>query len=61
MPGADPEWSQGGATHPTFEAGLRVEMRQTGRGERDNPAANDLASTRRLAEPPEPLEFGLSA
>jgi len=40
---------------------FRTEVRQTGRGERDSPATNDLPITMRLAEPPEPSEWLKSA
>ena len=40
---------------------LRVDVRKTGRGERDSPATNDLPITMRLAEPPEPCEWLRSA
>ncbi|MGH7487302.1 MAG: hypothetical protein ACREMY_17135, partial [bacterium] len=33
---------------------FRMQEHQTGRGERDSPATNDLPITMRLAEPPEP-------
>jgi hypothetical protein len=36
---------------------FRVEVRKTGRGERDSPATNDLPITMRLAEPPEPCDL----
>jgi hypothetical protein len=38
-----------------------TEVRQTGRGERDSPATNDLPITMRLAEPPAPIELVRSA
>ena len=45
-----------------FGAGdLRVKEGQSGRGERDSPATNDLPITMRLAEPPEPFELVRSA
>lgn len=45
-----------------FGAGVvRVKEGQSGRGERDSPAINDLPITMRLAEPPEPLELVRSA
>ena len=34
---------------------------ESGRGERDSPATNDLPITMRLAEPPEPSEWLQSA
>jgi hypothetical protein len=40
---------------------FRVEVRKTGRGERDSPATNDLPITMRLAEPPTPHELVRSA
>ena len=40
---------------------FRVEVRKTGRGERDSPATNDLPITMRLAEPPEPFDWLRSA
>jgi hypothetical protein len=40
---------------------FRVEVRKTGRGERDSPATNDLPITMRLSEPPTPLELVRSA
>jgi hypothetical protein len=40
---------------------FRVEVRKTGRGERDSPATNDLPISMRLAEPPEPIELVRSA
>src|ERR1700690_3613852 len=58
--------------HPSLEAEergwasamsgeFRVEVRQTGRGERDCPATTALQITMRLAEPPEPCEWLRSA
>ena len=38
-----------------------MEVRKTGRGERDSPATNDLPITMRLAEPPAPFELVRSA
>jgi hypothetical protein len=35
---------------------FKVEVRKTGRGERDSRATNDLPITMRLAEPPEPFD-----
>jgi hypothetical protein len=40
---------------------FRVEVRKTGRGERDSPATNDLPIIMRLAEPPEPGDLVRSA
>ena len=40
---------------------FRVEERKTGRGERICPGTTDLPITMRLAEPPEPCEWLLSA
>jgi hypothetical protein len=40
---------------------FRVNVRKTGRGERDSPTTNDLPITMRLAEPPEPSEWLQSA
>ena len=40
---------------------FRMEVRKTGRGERDSPATNDLPITMRLAEPPEPSYWLQSA
>ena len=40
---------------------VRVEEGQSGRGERDSPATNDLPITMRLAEPPEPFDWLRSA
>jgi hypothetical protein len=39
----------------------RVEVRKTGRGERDSPATNDLPITMRLAELPQPCDLVRSA
>ena len=36
---------------------VRVKEGQSGRGERDSPATNDLPITMRLAEPPEPFDW----
>ena len=45
-----------------FGAGIvRVKEGQSGRGERDSPATNDLPYTMRLAEPPESFELVRSA
>jgi hypothetical protein len=41
--------------------GLSTKEGQSGRGERDSPATNDLPITMRLAEPPEPSEWLQSA
>ena len=40
---------------------FRTEVRQTGRGERDSPATNDLPIMMRLAEPPERSDWLKSA
>jgi hypothetical protein len=40
---------------------FKVGVRKTGRGERDSPATTDLPITMRLAEPPEPFDWLLSA
>ena len=45
----------------TMTGAFRVEVRKTGRGERDSPATNDLPITMRLAEPPEPFDWLRSA
>ena len=44
-----------------FTGEFRTEVRQTGRGERDSPATNDLPITMRLSEPPEPSGWLKSA
>ncbi len=46
---------------PLFTGEFRTKVRQTGRGERDSPATNDLPITMRLAEPPEPYDWLRSA
>jgi hypothetical protein len=57
-PSIEPE-ARGSAAAMTGE--FRVEVRKTGRGERDCPATTDLPITMRLAEPPEPFDWLRSA
>ena len=52
------ELGLGAALPAVFEIGKE---RESGRGERDSPATNDLPITMRLAEPPEPCDLDRSA
>ncbi len=55
-------WGKTPSPRPAQDEGvLSTKEGQSGRGERDSPATNDLPFTMRLAEPPEPLELVRSA